>query len=126
MVMNGGTTNNNPNKLGTLNMHLATLKEAGIKVGEFYEPDLNDALTAVTFLADERVFNREKYPDLNYKSPHRLPDDMIGFSVYRMNQITNDEDHAKKQWIKSIGGEQNAFLRAFLFTGNNGKSFQFA
>ena len=55
IILNGGTTNNNPEKLGTLNNHLYNLQFNGVMVQPFYEPDLGDQLTAVCFLVDERV-----------------------------------------------------------------------
>ena len=63
IILNGGTTNINPEKLGTLNQNLAALYFNGVLTSEFYEPDLGDQLTAVVFLVDERVFNRELYPE---------------------------------------------------------------
>ena len=65
IILNGGTTNKTIEKLGTLNSHRLTLREHGIKIADFYEPDLGDQLTAVVFLVDERVFNKEKWPDYN-------------------------------------------------------------
>lgn len=65
IVLNGGTTNNNPEKLGTLNQHLQTLKEMGVKCVTFSEPDLGDQLTAVVFLVEEMVYNKEEYPDFD-------------------------------------------------------------
>ena len=65
IILNGGTTNTNLDHLGTLNSHRLTLREHGIKIADFYEPDLGDQLTAVVFLVDERVFNKEKWPDYN-------------------------------------------------------------
>ena len=71
IILNGGTTNTNPNCLGTLNLHVETLKNMGIKTAKFYEPDLGDQLTAVVFILDERVFDKKKYPDYitNYSLP---------------------------------------------------------
>lgn len=63
IILNGGTTNLNENKLGSLNQHLSTLLNMGVFCAPFYEPDLGDQLTAISFIIDERVFNREKYPD---------------------------------------------------------------
>lgn len=70
IILNGGTTNKNFSiddglPFGTLNKHLLTLIGNGIHVADFYEPDLGDQLTAIVFLVDERVFNKEKYPDDN-------------------------------------------------------------
>ena len=60
IIYNGGTTNLNPETPGKLNIHLEKLREHKIKCAEFYEPDLGDQLTAIVFLVDERVFNRDK------------------------------------------------------------------
>jgi len=69
IILNGGTTNTNPLRLGTLNQHASALRMLGQidKAAVFYEPDLGDQLTAVVFLVDERVFDRETWPD--YSGP---------------------------------------------------------
>ena len=98
IILNGGTTNENPDKLGTLQQHVKTLKENGVVVAEFREPDLNDTLTGVVFLVDERVFKRDFYPD------------------FVKNDFLSDEENEKhyNSWIEKIGGKSNAFLRSFL------------
>ena len=63
IILNGGTTNNNPERFGTINKHMVTMEDMEIKFATFREPDLGDQLTAVVFLVDEYVFNKEKYPD---------------------------------------------------------------
>lgn len=68
IVLNGGTTNNDWDDnedafVGTLDQALRSIEENDIKFAYFYEPDLNNALTAVCLLVDERVFNKEDYPD---------------------------------------------------------------
>jgi hypothetical protein len=63
IILNGGTTNNNPERFGTINKHMVTMLDMGIRFATFREPDLGDQLTAVVFLVDEYVFNKEKYPD---------------------------------------------------------------
>lgn len=96
IILNGGTTNTNPNRLGTLNKHLQTLRDNNIVCQDFYEPDLGDQLTAVVFIIDERVFNKEKYPDFELDSM----------------SWQNEENYIK--WVETIGGEKNVFLREFL------------
>lgn len=61
VVLDGGTTNNNPNKLGTINILKNQFEEQGIPFAEFYEEDLNDALTAFCFLVDECVYGLPRY-----------------------------------------------------------------
>ena len=99
IILNGGTTNDNPKWLGTLNQHAQTLGEMNIPTSCFYEPDLGDQLTAVVFIVDERVFNKEKYPEPIYQS---------GLEFEQTNQQLQEE------FIKSIGGYTNYKLREFL------------
>lgn len=98
IILNGGTTNENPERLGTLQRHVQALREGDVLFAEFREPDLNDTLTAVVFLVDERVYDRELYPDF-------VKSDFVG-----------DEENNRQyqQWVEKIGGSKNAFLREFL------------
>ena len=75
IILNGGTTNKSIDRdsglpYGTLNKSLYELEDFNFENPDleihfecFYEPDLNDALTAICLIVDERVFNREDYPD---------------------------------------------------------------
>lgn len=62
IVLDGGTTNNSPINFGTLNKLKNELFDLGLRNAEFKEPDLGDQLTAIVFLLDERVWDKEKYP----------------------------------------------------------------
>lgn len=111
IILNGGTTNINPEKLGTLNQNLAALYFNGILTSEFYEPDLGDQLTAVVFLVDERVFNRELYPEFQEeKLPYgtRKPSKKAEIELDERNEANY------QKWVEKIGGPKNAFLREFL------------
>lgn len=68
IILNGGTTNDKPMTLGSLNKHYFEFTDRGIKIGEFHEPDLGDQLTAFVFLVDDRVFDKVKFPD--YEGPY--------------------------------------------------------
>lgn len=104
IILNGGTTNDNQERLGTMQQHLLKLKENDVSVAEFREPDLNDALTAVVFLVDERVYNKVLYPDFE-----------VGMFPINYEDIQLDsEDNRYKDWLKRIGGKSNLFLREFL------------
>jgi hypothetical protein len=62
IILNGGTTNSNPERFGTLNQHLSNLTDMQVVCASFREPDLGDQLTAFVFLVNEKVYNKEKYP----------------------------------------------------------------
>ena len=112
IILNGGTTNNTPDKLGTLNQHLRTLTDNGVGTSVFHEPDLGDQLTAVVFLVDERVFNRTLYPDFvgtPYPWPSNKKPTEKQMSVW---QAENDRNYLS--WEEKIGGPTNAFLRDYL------------
>jgi len=98
IILNGGTTNEKPERLGSLQEHTALLKLNNIFVGEFREPDLNDTLTATVFLVDERVFDKDLYPD------------------FVDNPLLSEDENLRnwRDWVETIGGQQNLFLRRFL------------
>jgi len=105
IVLNGGTTNTNPDRLGTINQSYQKLIDMGIVCEPFYEPDLGDQMTAIALIADERVFNKKKYPD-------------FGFDYDEVNDCfiknLNFGNQPTTEWIESIGGEKNYFLRNYL------------
>ena len=112
IILNGGFSNHSVNRyskdvsLGTMENHLQTLISNGIKVECFYEPDLNDLLSSIIFIVDERVFNREKYPDFIFNSKISSIDNPMF--------VSEDEEIEFKKWKYNIGGEKNYFLRIFL------------
>ena len=103
IILNGGATNNFEGELGTLNKHLLTLKEKGILVSTFNEPDLGNQLTSINFLVDERVWNTEKFPDFIS-------------SNYWWGATNKDFKSSKEyiEWVQLLGGETNVWLREFL------------
>lgn len=111
IILNGGTTNNTPDKLGTLNQHLRTLTDNGVGTSVFHEPDLGDQLTAVVFLVDERVFNRTLYPDFQEE---KLPYGVRNPSKKVETQLEERNEANYQKWVEKIGGPKNAFLREFL------------
>ena len=70
IILNGGTTNKNEDRYGTLNIAQSELYAMGVELATFHEPDLGDQLTAVVFLVDERVWDREKYPPYDEAFSH--------------------------------------------------------
>jgi len=135
IVLNGGTTNNTYEEVvengvtskvakGTLNQIRDQLQDKDIYISSFYEPDLNDALTAVCFLADERVWDYENYLDFydwliqikmnsEYKYAMDLKNPQIRHMSYEQYKMIFPEYY--DQWVKEIlGGETNAFLRNII------------
>jgi len=134
IVLGGGTTNINPDRLGTLNQHLQTLKDNNILCSPFYEPDLGDQLTSIVFIVDERVFNREKYPDfidwyiLNVDVKEAISNGLNSsfrtateFAKFTEKMIVDKTVSSLKcdqvnydKWVNFVGGQKNVFLRSFL------------
>lgn len=90
IILNGGTTNSsrdfNGISQGSLNQHADFLSDNDITFAHFREPDLQDALTAVVFLVDERVWDKKKYPDydtfiITQQEKLLTPDALFG-SIY--------------------------------------------
>lgn len=111
IILNGGTTNDSEEYYGSLQKNRDLLLDNGVQLSEFREPDLNNALTAICFLVDERVFNRELYKDFE---PETIPYSRKKLSKSQLLdlEVRNLENHTK--WVEKIGGVKNAFLRDFL------------
>lgn len=133
IILNGGTSNHSTNRyhqteeeyVGSMETILEELKTNDVKLATFFEPDLNDMLSAIVFIIDERVFNRKVYLDLgdwvmqNHFS--YLQDNMMNIGkIERMRKegyFLNASATEKKiysEWVNSVGGEKNVFLRDFL------------
>lgn len=110
IIKNGGTTNDSPDYNGSMQIHRQALTDAGISFEVFREPDLNNALTAIVFIVDERVFNKELYPDFvpSLLNPDGMPSDRI------QEMLDSKNERAYKEWVISIGGKKNAFLREYI------------
>ena len=124
IILDGGTTNSQRElgtgiSLGSLNQIADLLKENGIDFSYFEEPDLNNALTAVCFIADERVFNYEDYPDfLDWIFKTYLYDEptdrIIRLRMMGMLELTFMFPEYYKEWVEFIGGSKNVFLRELI------------
>lgn len=99
IILNGGTTNMSKTKPGTLNQHLKELKNLGVKVATFHEPDLGDQLTAVVFIVDEKIFNKKKYPD---------------YDVWLSENYLVPCNAEYGNWVKFVGGYKNVKIRDFI------------
>jgi len=117
IILNGGTTNSqrdfNGVSQGTLNQIADQLLENNIKFSYFQEPDLNHALTAVCFIADEKVWNYEQYLDWKEYVLQSSPsyDDDVKFSYDELKEMYKG---IHINWEDSLGGKKNVFLRELL------------
>ena len=126
VILNGGTTNSgrdlNGIVVGSLDQIGDSLLENDIPFSYFQEPDLNDALTALCFIVDERVFNRKDYPDFtDYLIPElELNDGKEANFDYIKIKTTNVEILKEKyvdkykEWVRFVGGVKNVFLRELI------------
>jgi hypothetical protein len=132
IILNGGTTNKGYETtpdgklqlIGSLDRIHYDLCMMKINCHNFSEPDLNNALTAVCFLADERVFNYKDYPDfadyiLDIKMYSEAKDQMPPENSKWLRLKTLDEQRELfpeyyEEWKNFLGGEKNIFLRNLL------------
>lgn len=125
IILNGGTTNSKRDfrgiPEGTLNQIGDALLENSIDFSYFEEPDLNDALTAVCFLADERVFNYEDYPDFqewikfqDFVNEDEKLNSFISLEGMETEKIKELFPGMHPLWVREMGGEKNLFLRELL------------
>ena len=104
IMLNGGTTNNNPERLGTLNKHVITLREMGFIVYEFSEIDLGDQLLGIAFIVDSRFFDSKEYPNFDKWMEKYHP----------LGDIKNKDFY--EEWLDFIGGQEIYNKRKFLST----------
>jgi hypothetical protein len=122
IILNGGTTNDMIDVdgcyYGTLNQLEGQLSPAGndhkIHYSTFREPDLNNALTALCFIVDERVFNKKDYPDFKYFAIQELGDSRLESIVLSEDSLKEEFPTTYEKWLKLIGGKKNEFLKQLL------------
>ena len=129
IILNGGTSNHSVNRysdteefFGTMENNLKSLEDNDVEVSTFYEPDLNDMLSGIVFIVDERIFNKKDYPDFSdwlmsskYSELIRTFDTDVNIIAEYIKNSTNKEDQkAYKEWVNLVGGDKNVFLRDFL------------
>jgi len=129
IILNGGTSNHSVNRysdseefFGSMENNLKLLEDNNIQIATFYEPDLNDMLSGIVFIVEERVFNKKDYPDFSdwlmsgkYADLIRTFDtDVNTIAEYIKNSTNKEDQKAYKEWVNLVGGEKNVFLRDFL------------
>lgn len=120
IILNGGTTNTQIGEdgrpFGTLNQIHEDLWSNQIEHSIFFEPDLNDALSAVCFLADERVWDYENYPDF-YEWSYQKYFSLSPYTLKKMTSLEAENLYPEyfKEWINTIiGNRMNLYLRDLI------------
>lgn len=122
IILNGGTTNDERDfemvPAGSLNLIVDQLGENGIEFSVFIEPDLNNALTAICFICDERVWNYKDYPDLTdyIINSFYLSDPKKNIEIRTMSndELIYEYGDLYMKWVDLMGGEKNIFLRTLI------------
>lgn len=116
VILDGGTTNStrdeNDLPKGTLNQYMEQIWDNNIKHAVFYEPDLNNALTAICLIVDERVYNTKDYPDFGQKWAEKY----MFTDKKELWFVMENEERNEKLWeiYKKEVGEDIAFLKKLL------------
>ena len=69
------------------------LIELGVPVSSFYEEDLGNILTSISFLVEDKVWDHKSYPSFEEEL---------------------DDESENPVWLITMGGKQNLELRKFL------------
>lgn len=117
ILLSGGTSNNgftidtpwdchfDETKLGSMELHEKFLIDNHIPHASFHEPDLNNSLSALCFICDNKVFDWENYPSFE--------------KWIKLNPPTSEEpfdmEMMKSQWTDLVGGEQNVKLKELIY-----------
>jgi len=129
IILNGGTTNSSRDftmiSAGSLNQIADELVENEIEMAYMIEPDLNDALSSVSIICDERVFNKKDYPEFvdwlfdvkMYKAAADAtpPENKTLLRKMDVETLEGLFPEYFAEWKKDvIGGDKNLFLRELI------------
>ncbi len=110
MVLNGGTSNRGEHvPAGTMEQHATWLTERDVPHAVFFEPDLNDALSAIAFILDDRVYDRAQYPDFRDFPYVELSKERKAATAPGFNA-----EMTKLQWMEWIGGPEVCEVRDWV------------
>ena len=123
IILNGGTTNNSVERPGTIQEIHNIIEDYNeecesdetIDISLFYEPDLNDAMTAICFIGSEKSWNIDDY--MSFK------DYLLGFTPVNIIDIKGLSYQKLKEkflvghiaWTEEImGGKRNVLIREII------------
>jgi hypothetical protein len=97
---------------------LKKLKEHNIETGVHIANQSCNELTCLVFVADERAYNEIDYPSFeHYLSNHQTIIDTFEYNrsfESIVDEIKSNRSQVYLDWVNSIGGERNEFLREFI------------
>ena len=134
IILNGGTTRSIEEDPGTMQILLTELidfkkqitsSKNWINYSLFFEPDLNNALTAICFLADERVWDYETYPEFSdwlfdvkmYTFARDAMPTQNQYSIRKMKTADLEQIFPEyfEEWVNTVlGNRKNLFLRDLI------------
>ena len=98
IILNGGTSHNIGGELGTMELHVQTLANNGVKkFAVFHEPDLNNSTAAIAFLVPAKVWDKESYPNWE-----------------RLSIEEQDAWGDYDNYVNKVIGKDNEWMRNFL------------
>lgn len=110
IILNGGTS-------ADLEEITNKLDKYGISNSVFFEEDLGDCMTAVSFLADERVFDKEKYPDFEeWQSKEAIFNGLPAYFNDVDGNFIGFNHKEMADYLELIGGKGNFYLREIIST----------
>ena len=127
IILNGGTTNSSETNSGSLQEIIYAIKSFNeeyaygpsniselLDFSFFNEPDINDALTAICFIVDERVFNTKDYPNWKQYLWNLMGNDFSNSINKSDDELKEEHPTVYKEWLELIGGHKNEFLKNLL------------
>jgi hypothetical protein len=131
IILNGGTSNSglvipsttpytDQTKWGSMEIYEQYLLEHNIQHSSFHEPNLNDSLSALCFICDNKVFDWENFPPFEKWAVSKHSFDSIELGILQKgvppyyNKFNSTVNKLYKRWVRLVGGEQNAKLKGLI------------
>lgn len=119
IILNGGSTNNDIDSPGSMQKMLNMIIDFNeknetdkINYSTFYEPDLNNALTSICFIADERCWEYIDNPDWDDCHCNNFFEVLCDKDEDSCCNYTEEKNY--KSWLELIGGKKNLFIRDLI------------
>ena len=100
-----------------MDLHEKYFIDNKIPYASFHEPDLNNALSALCFICDNKVFDWFNYPIFvkwvyEFKGLQLTDKEKVEKLPYESGSSL---DKLYQEWVEFVGGEQNAKLKELIY-----------